>query len=93
MDLNLLQKIIDIYSLTIVGFIMFFVIAIAQFYQKKFGIVTYYYFYFIPVFILLITIIHLYLYNSIISDILELVSALSSFLVSYFLYRLMVGVK
>ena len=74
--------------------LMIFLMAIAIFYEKKFGVRTYYYFYFIPIIILFITAADLMSsYNRIISESIELVGSILSFVVSFFLYKKMVGVK
>jgi len=89
----LLQKIIDIYSWMAASVIMIFITAIAIFYQKKFGVKTFYYFYYFPVIILFIAGIHLFYYNTFLSESTELAGSFSSFLACFFLYRKMVGVK
>ncbi len=88
-----LQNIIEIYAWTVAGFIMIFITAIAKFYQKKFGIRTFYYFYVLPVFILFIAAFHIFSYHTYLSESIELIGSIGSFLASFLLYRLMVGVK
>ncbi len=87
------QKIIEIYAWTVAGFIMIFITAIARFYQKKFGIRTFYYFYLIPIFILFVSAIHMFTYNTLLSESIEFLGSTTSFLASYYLYKTMVGVK
>lgn len=87
------QDIIEIYAWAAAGFIMIFITAIAKFYQKKFGIRTFYYFYPLPIVFLFIAAFHLFSYHTSISESIELIGSVGSFLVSFFLYRLMVGVK
>jgi len=87
------QYIIEIYSWTVAAFIMIFIIAIANFYQKKFNVRTFYYFYWVPVIVLLTAALHIFFYGTFLSESLELAGSASSFLASYFLHRKMVGVK
>ena len=88
-----LQKIIEIYAWTIAGFIMIFITAIARFYQKKFGIKTFYYFYLFPIILLFTAAFHLFSYHTYLSELIELIGSVGSLMASFFLYRLMVGVK
>lgn len=88
-----LQKIIEIYAWALAGFIMIFITAIARFYQKKFGIKTFYYFYIFPILVLFTAAFRFFSYNSSLSESIELIGSIGSFLASFFLYRLMVGVK
>lgn len=92
-DLIFLQKIIEIYSWTAAGVIMIFITAIANFYQKKFGVKTFYYFYFIPIIVLLTAALHIFSYQTLLAESIEFLGSLGSFLASLFLYRKMVGVK
>ena len=92
LDISLLN-IIEIYAWTAAGLIMIFVTVIAKFYQKKFGIKTFYYFYLLPVIVLFTAAFHLFSYHTNISESIELIGSVGSFLVTFFLYRLMVGVK
>jgi hypothetical protein len=93
MDLILLPKLLNIYSWAIASLIMIIVASIAIFYQKKFGINTFYYIYFIPIIIFLIILLQLFSIFSLEKESLEFIGSLISFLVSYSLYRKMVGVK
>ena len=87
-------EIIQIYSWILAGFLMIFITAIGVFYQKKFGVRTFYYFYFIPIIVLLIAAFNLFSsYHTLLSESIELIGSGSSFLASYFLYRKMLGVK
>jgi hypothetical protein len=88
-----LAQIIKIYSWIIASFIMIFIAAIAMFYQKKFGVKTFYYFYFIPIIFLFIAIINLYSFNSPEIEFVEFIGVFISFLATYYLYRIMVGLK
>ncbi len=88
-----LQNLIEIYAWTVAGLIMIFITVIAKFYQKKFGIKTFYYFYFFPILVLFTAAFHLFSYDSYLSESIELIGSIGSFLASFFLYRLMVGVK
>jgi len=72
---------------------MVFLAAIARFYQKKFGVKTFYYFYFIPVLILFAAIINVYSYYTPTTELVEFIGAFSSFASSFYLYKKMVGVK
>lgn len=92
-DLILLQKILNIYSWIVAGFIMIFITAIANFYQKKFGVRTFYYFYLVPIIILFIPAFQLFPYFSFLGELIELIGSVSSFFVSYYLYRIMMEVK
>lgn len=88
-----LEQIIKIYSWIIASFIMIFIAAIAIFYQKKFGVKTFYYFYFVPIFFLFAAIINLYSFNTPASEFVESIGVFVSFIATYYLYRIMVGVK
>ncbi len=92
-DFVLLQKITEIYSWAVAGLIMVFIIAIANFYQKKFGIRTFYYFYFVPVMVLFTAAFHLFSYHTFYSELVELIGSVGSVLATLFLYIKMVGVK
>lgn len=89
----LVQKIIEIYAWTVAAIIMIFITVIAKFYQKKFGIKTFYYFYLVPVAVLFTAAFHLFSYHTYLSESIELIGSIGSFLATFFIYRLMVGVK
>jgi hypothetical protein len=93
MDLNLLQKLFNLYSWAIASLIMIIVASIAIFYQKKFGVNTFYYIYYIPVIIFLIILLQTFLIFSLETESIEFIGSLISFLVTFSLYRKMVGVK
>jgi len=88
-----LEQIIKIYSWIIASFIMIFIAAIAMFYQKKFGVKTFYYFYLIPIIFLFAVVINLYSFNKPESEYVEFIGVFISFIATYYLYRIMVGVK
>jgi surface polysaccharide O-acyltransferase-like enzyme len=88
-----IQGIIEIYSWVAASFIMIFITAIAMFYQKKFNVKTFYYFYIVPIIVLLAASTELFATNRFLHESIELSGALSSFLVSFYLYRKMVGIK
>jgi hypothetical protein len=88
-----IQDIIDIYSWAAASFIMIFITAIAMFYQKKFNVKTFYYFYTVPILVILAASTELFAANRYLEESIELSGAVSSFLVSFYLYRKMVGVK
>lgn len=88
-----LLKIIEIYSWILISSIMIFIAAIAKFYQKKFGIKTFYYFYIIPIISFLTATIHLFSYDTLVSETIELSGMIVSLLASFYLYRVMVGIK
>lgn len=90
---TVLQKIIEIYAWTAAGFIMIFIAAIGNFYQKKFGVKTFYYFYFFSIIVIFVAAVHIFSYHTLLSESIELIGSISSFLASYYLYRIMVGVK
>jgi len=92
-NLILLQKFIEIYAWTVAVFILIFIAAIARFYQKKFGIKTFYYFYIVPIVVLFAAATQYYYHNTILSEIIEFIGAVTSFLASYYLFRIMVGIK
>lgn len=92
-DLILLQKILNIYAWIAAGFIMIFITAIANFYQKKFGVKTFYYFYLIPIIILFIPAFQLFPLFTFLAETVELLGSIISFLASFYLYRRMIGVK
>lgn len=83
----------NMYSWIIASFIMVFITAIANFYQKKFGVRTFYYFYLIPIIILFIPAVELFPYFTFLAESIEFLGSAGSFLASYYLYRIMVGVK
>lgn len=72
---------------------MIFIAAISKFYQEKFGIRTFYYFYLIPIVLFFAVIINLYSYNTPISEIVGFIGVLISLISTFYLYRIMVGVK
>ncbi len=72
---------------------MIFVTAIANFYQKKFGVKTFYYFYFIPIIVLTTAAMHVFSYKTFLAETIEFLGSLGSFLAVFFLYRKMVSVK
>lgn len=88
-----IQDIIEIYSWIAASFIMIFITAIAIFYEKKFGVKTFYYFYFVPIIVLFVAAAELYPYNRILHESIEFLGSFSSFIASFYLYRKMVGVK
>ncbi|MFZ3060514.1 MAG: hypothetical protein WA102_12365 [Candidatus Methanoperedens sp.] len=88
-----IQGIIEIYSWVAASFIMIFITAIAMFYQKKFNVKTFYYFYIVPIIVLLAASTELFATNRFLHESIELSGALSSFLVSFYLYRKMVGIE
>ncbi len=92
-DFIVLQKITEIYSWTAACFIMIFITAIANFYQKKFGVKTFYYFYFIPIIVLLTAAMHVFSYKTLLAESIEFLGSLGSFLAAFFLYRKMVSVE
>jgi len=92
MDTNLLQELLNIYSWGIASLIVIIIAAIALFYQKKFGINTYYYLYMIPVIIFLIVLMQFFVISRE-TEFIEFIGSVISFLVTLSLYRKMVGVK
>lgn len=92
-ELIFLQELIEIYSWVAAGILMLFVTAIANFYQKKFGVKTFYHFYFIPIIVLFSAGFHIFAYHTFFSEIVEFAGSFLSFLASFLLYRTMVGVK
>jgi len=93
MNPNLLQELLNLYSWGIASLIVIFIAAIALFYQKKFGINTYYYLYFIPVIIFFIVLLQFFAVFSKETEFLEFIGSLISFIVTLSLYRKMAGVK
>jgi hypothetical protein len=92
-DLILLQQIVEIYLWTVAAFIMIFIGAIAKFYQNKFGIKTFYYFYIVPVIVFFAAAVQFYYHSTFLSELVEFIGSVTSFLASYYLFRIMVGVK
>lgn len=88
-----LQEIIEIYAWIAASFLMFFITAIAIFYEKKFGVKTFYYLYFVPIIVLFAAAAELYPYNRILHESIEFLGSFGSFIASFYLYRKMVGVK
>jgi len=93
MDPNLLQELLNIYSWGIASLIVIILASIALFYQKKFGIKTYYYLYFIPVIIFIIVLLQFFAVFSKETEFIEFFGSVISFLLTLSLYRKMVGVK
>ena len=93
MDSKLLQEVLNLYSWGIASLIVIVLAAIALFYQKKFGINTYYYLYFIPVIIFFIVMLQFFPVFSKEIEFIEFIGSFISFLVTLSLYRKMVGVK
>ncbi len=93
MDLELFLQFFNIYSWAVASIIMLFMAAIARFYQKKFGIRTYYYLYFIPAIVFLIVLLQLFPLFDIEQELIELFGSTISVMVGYFLYMKMVGMK
>ncbi len=85
--------IIEIYSWIAACLIMVFIAAIANFYQKKFGVKIYYYFYIFPILVLFVAATELFPSDRLLHESIEFTGAFSSFLASFYLYRIMVGVK
>ena len=88
-----LAQIIKIYSWIIASFIMIFIAAIAMFYQKKFGVKTFYYFYFVPILFIFAAIINLYSFNTPESEFVEFIGVFISSIATYYLYSIMVGIR
>lgn len=88
-----IRDIIEIYSWIAASFLMIFITAIAIFYEKKFGVKTFYYFYFVPIIVLFAAAAELYPYNRNLHESIEFLGSFSSFIASFYLYRKMVGVK
>ncbi len=93
MDPNFLQELLNVYSWGIASLILIIIAAIALFYQKKFGINTYYYLFFIPAIIFFLVLLQFFAVFSVEMEFIELIGSLISFLVTFSLYRKMVGVK
>jgi len=93
MDLELLLRFFNIYSWAVASTIMIFMAAIARFYQKKFGIRTYYYLYYIPVIIFFIVFLQIFPFFGIEQELIEFFGSAISVMAGYFLYMKMVGVK
>jgi hypothetical protein len=92
-DLILLQQIVEIYLWTVAAIIMIFVAAIAKFYQNKFGIKTFYYFYIVPIIVLFAAASQFYYHSMFLSELMEFIGSMTSFLAIYYLFIIMVGVK
>ncbi len=92
-DLSSFQKIIEIYIWIVASSIMIFITAIARFYQNKFGIRTFYYLYIVPVIVLFAAAVQFYYYDTFLSELIEFLGSATSFLATYYLFRIMVGVK
>ncbi len=93
MDPNLLQELLNIYSWGMASLIVIILAAIALFYQKKFGINTYYYLYIIPVITFFIVLLQFCAVFSKETEFIEFIGSVISFMVTLSLYRKMVGVK
>ena len=88
-----LSEFVLIYSWIIGAIIMFLIAGIAHFYQKKFGERTFSYFYFFPILILIVAIFNVYIYNTFMAELAELIGVIISFIMTFNLYKKMVGVK
>jgi hypothetical protein len=93
MDFDLFLEFFNIYSWAVASLIMIFMAAIARFYQKKFGIRTYYYLYFIPAIVFFIVLLQIFPFFNIEAELIELFGSVISFMAGYFLFMKMVGVK
>lgn len=93
MDFDLFLEFFNIYSWAVASIIMIFMAAIARFYQKKFGIRTYYYLYFIPAIVFFIVLLQIFPFFNIEAELIELFGSVISFMAGYFLFMKMVGVK
>lgn len=93
MDLDFFLRFFNIYSWAVASIIMIFMAAIARFYQKKFGIRTYYYLYFIPAIIFFIVFLQIFPFFGIEQELIEFLGSAISVMAGYFLYMKMVGVK
>jgi hypothetical protein len=87
------QQIIEIYVWLAASLLMVIMAAIAFFYQKKFGVRTFYYIFLVPIIIFLVSGLHLIVYQTYFSESIELLGSISSYIASFYLYRTMVGVK
>lgn len=92
-DYILTHDIFETYAWVAACLLLVFFTAIAIFYQKKFGVGTYYYFYIIPIIILIVNATNLFSFDRTISELIELVGTVISFVLSFYLYKIMVGVK
>lgn len=93
MDLIILQKFLNVYSWVAASFIMVFFTAIAHFYERKFGVLTFHYYYIIPIILLIIPTNFLFPSFNFLAETIELVGAFGSLMASYLIYMKMVGVK
>jgi len=93
MDPKLLKEVLNLYSWGIASLIVIIITAIALFYQKKFGVNTYYYLYFIPVLIFFIVMLQFFAVFSMETELIEFIGSVISFLVTFSLYKKMVGIK
>lgn len=92
-DYILTHETFETYAWSVASLLLIFFAAIAFFYQKKFGIRTYYYLYSIPFITQIVTAANLFYFNRIISESIEIVGPIISFVLSFYLYKIMVGVK
>lgn len=90
---TLSYEIVEIYAWIVASAIMILISAIAKFYQEKFGKKTYYYLYYIPVILIIVAANEVFYLNKYLHESIELLGSLISFLLSYYLYRIMVGVE
>ncbi len=72
---------------------MILVSAIARYYEKKFGKKTFYNLYYIPIIVIIAVANEIFGFNRSLHELIELLGSLTSFLLSYYLYRIMVGVE
>lgn len=86
-------QIIEMYVWLVASLLMFIMAAIAFFYQKKFGVRTFYYIFLVPIIIFLVAGLHLVAYRTSSSETIELLGSLSSLIAGFYLFRTMVGVK
>lgn len=93
MDLELFLRFLNVYSWAVASIIMVFMAAIARFYQKKFGIQTYYYLYFMPAIIFFIVFLQIFPLFGIEQELIEFSGSAISVMAGYFLFSKMVGVK
>lgn len=84
---------LDIYIWIVAAIIVLFIGGIGVFYQKKFNVNTHYYLFIIPLLVLVIAIIptHLFLHNTLLTEISEALSGLLSLVLTAKLYFHMTG--
>ena len=92
-DYQTIAMAVDIYTWIVAALIVLFIGGIGLFYQKKFNVNTHYYLFLIPLLVLFIAIIptHIFLHDTLSTEVSEALGGLMSLLLTAKLYFHMTG--